>query len=180
MGRMNRWAIGAGGFVLLAVVLTRAANPLPIETANVLPLALSDDFQFRKFSIFRNTPPTPRPGATPLPTRDLMIQFERKRRLWGAVDGVESGQRTGQYFTFSWRAKRQADLTLRLEYRQTNLQNYVQAREIHYPNARGSHASEFAIVGRDYFQDGPITWWRAVLIEDGRRIVALLPSRTWR
>jgi hypothetical protein len=68
---------------------------------------------------------------------------------------------------------------LRLEYRQTNLQNYVQAREIYYPNARGSHVSEFAIVGNDYQQDGPITSWRAVLIED-RRIVALLLSRTWR
>jgi hypothetical protein len=179
MGRMNRWAIGAVLFVLLAVVFTRAANPLPIETANVLPLALSDDFQFRKFTIFRNTPPSPKPGATPIPTRDLMIQFERKRRLWGGVDAVESAQHIGQYFAFFWRAKRQADLTLRLEYRQTNLQNYVQAREIHYPNARGSHASEFAIVGRDYYEDGPITTWRAVLIED-RRIVALLQSRTWR
>jgi hypothetical protein len=174
---MNRWVVVAGLFILLAVVLTRAANPLPIETANVLPLALSDDFQFRKISIFRNAPP--KPGATPIPTRDLMIQFERKRRVWGAIDSFETAQHTGQYFDFFWRAKRQADLTLRLEYRQTNLQNYVQAREIHYPNARGSHASEFAIVGSDYRQDGPIISWRAVLIED-RRIVALVQSRTWR
>jgi hypothetical protein len=176
---MNRWAGGAVLFVLLAVVFARAANPLPIEKANALPLALSDDFQFRKFSIFRNTPPTAKPGATPIPTRDLMIQFERKRRLWGAVDGAEIVQRIGQYFTFLWRAKRQANLTLRLEYRQANLQNYVQAREINYPNARGSHASEFAIIGSDYQQDGPITSWRAVLIEN-RRVVALLQSSTWR
>ena len=108
-----------------------------------------------------------------------MIQFERKRRLWGAVDGSETTQRIGQYFTFFWRAKRRANLTLRLEYRQANLQNYVQAREINYPNTRGSHASEIAILGSDYQQDGPITSWRAVLIEN-RRIVALLQSSTWR
>lgn len=176
---MKRLATGALLFALLVAILARAENPLPIETANVLPLALSDDFQFRKFSIFRNTPPSARPGATPIPTRDEMIQFERKRRVWGAILGVEYAQHTGQYFTFSWRTKRQADLTLRLEYRQTNLQNYVQAREIRYPNARGSHTSEFAIVGEDYQRDGPIISWRAVLIED-RKIVALLQSRTWR
>ena len=58
--------------------------------------------------------------------------------------------RTGQYFTFFWRAKRRANLTIRLEYRQANLKNYVQARELNYPNAKGSHTSEFAIVGNDY------------------------------
>jgi hypothetical protein len=176
---MKRLAIGALLFVLVAAIFARAEYPLPIETANALPLTLSDDFEFRKFSIFRNTPPTAKPGATPIPTRDLMIQFERKRRLWGAMDGVEVAQRIGQYFTFFWRAKHRTNLTLRLEYRQTNLQNYVQAREIYYPNARGNYVSEFAIVGNDYQQDGPITSWRAVLIQD-RRIVALLQSRTWR
>jgi hypothetical protein len=179
MRRMKRLVVGVLLFALAVAILARAEYPLPIEKADALPLVLSDDFEFRKFSIFRNTPPSARPGATPIPTRDLMIQFERKRRLWGAIDGAETAQLIGQYFTFSWRAKRQANLTLRLEYRQTNLQNYVQAREMYYPNARGSHTSEFAIVGNDYQQDGPITSWRAVLIED-RRIVALLQSRTWR
>jgi len=75
----------------------------------------------------------------------------------GAIDGIDSHQRIGQYFTFFWRAKHPADLTLRLEYRQANLKNYVQARERYYPAARGNYTSEFAIVGDDYSQDGPIT-----------------------
>lgn len=147
-----------------------------MESADVLPLAISDDFEFRKFEIFRNALAVP--GATPIPTKDLMVDFERKRRLWGALDGVDVSARTGQYFTFFWRAKRPANLTIRLEYRQANLKNYVQARELNYVNAKGSHESEFAILGNDYENDGPITSWRAILIEN-RNIVALLQSRTW-
>jgi hypothetical protein len=156
--------------------MVRAENPLPIESANVLPLAISDDFEFRKFEIFRNAAPVP--GATPIFTKDLMVDFERKHRLWGAIDAADVSAKTGQYFTFFWRAKRPANLTLRLEYRQTNLKNYVQARESNYPNAKGSHTSEFAILGNDYETDGPITSWRAILIEN-RKIVALLQSRNW-
>ena len=168
------------GLLLIVVTGTlavRAENPLPIEKANVLPLAIRDDIEFRKFAIFKNAAPIP--GGTPIPTRDLMIDFERKHRLWGAIDSTDFAAKTGQYFTFFWRSKRPAYLTLRLEYRQTNLKNYVQARELYYPDAKGSHISEFAIVGNDYETDGPITSWRAILIED-RKIVAILPSRTWR
>ena len=167
----------AGSFgLVVSAALVLAENPLPIPQANVLPLVLNDAFEFRKFDIFRNAPA--HPGATPQPTRELAILFERKRRLWGAIDGIDTHERIGQYFTFFWRAKRTADLTLRLEYRQANLKNYVQARERYYPAARGNYTSEFAIVGDDYSQDGPITSWRAVLIENDV-IVALLQSRVW-
>jgi len=168
---------GAFLAMVAASALVRADNPLPIEKAEVLPLAISDDFEFRKFEIFRNALAVP--GATPIPTKDLMVDFERKRRMWGAVDAADTTARTGQYFDFFWRTKRPANLTLRLEYRQANLKNYVQAREISYPNVKGSRESAFAIVGNDYETDGPITSWRAILIEN-RKIVALLQSRTWR
>jgi hypothetical protein len=172
-----RWLLpGALLAILIGGIIARAENPLPIESANILPLAISDDFEFRKFEIFRNASIVP--GATPILTKDLMVQFERNHRLWGALDGADVSAKTGQYFTFFWRAKRSANLTIRLEYRQTNLKNYVQGRELNYPNAMGSHRSEFAIVGNDYENDGPITSWRAILIED-RKIVALLQSRTW-
>src|ERR1700758_2510281 len=163
--------------VLIGSIMVRAEYPLPLESAEVFPLAINDDFEFRKFEIFKNALAVP--GSTPIPTKDLMIDFERKHRLWGALDASDVSARTGQYFTFFWRAKRPANLTIRLEYRQANLKNYVQARELYYPNAQGSHRSEFAIVGNDYASDGPITSWRAILIEN-RKIVALLQSRTWR
>ncbi len=112
-------------------------------------------------------------------TRELMIYMERHRRTFGAIDQNEINAKTGEFFTFFWRAKRQADLTLRFEYRQSNLKNLVQAREINYPTARGSHESEFDIVGNDYSEDGRVTSWRALLIEN-HVIVALLQSRAWR
>lgn len=173
---MRCLVLGAFLAMLAGVIIVRAENPLPIESANVLPEAISDDFEFRKFEIFRNAPIVP--GATPIPTKDLMVDFERKRRLWGALLAADVSAKTGQYFTFFWRAKRSANVTIRLEYRQANLKNYVQARELYYANAKGSHSSEFAIVGNDYENDGPITSWRAILIEN-RKIVALLQSRTW-
>lgn len=173
---MKRLLLAGSVGLLATMAFVRAENPLPIPQANVLPLVLNEDFEFRKFDIFRNVPA--HPGATPQPTRELAILFERKRRVWGAIDSIEMHQRIGQYFTFFWRAKHLADLTLRLEYRQANLKNYVQARERYYPAARGSYVSEFAIVGDDYSQDGPITSWRAILIENNV-IVALLQSRIW-
>ena len=164
-------------FLLLAKNLACAENPLPMPDANVLPLVLSDDFQFRKFDIFINA--QLRPRSTPMSTRELMIYMERHRRTFGAIDNNEIIAKTGEFFTFFWRAKRQADLTLRFEYRQSNLKNLVQAREINYPAARGSHESEFDIIGNDFSEDGRVTSWRALLIEN-RVIVALLQSRAWR
>jgi hypothetical protein len=171
--------LGTG--VLLGVIavatIAKADNPLPLENADVLPERISDDFEFRKFKIFSNALPTA--AAAPILTKDLMIDFERKRRFWGAIDEKDRKAKTGQYFTFSWRAKRRANLTLRLEYRQASLKNYVQARELNYPNAKGSYTSEIAILGEDYEMDGPITSWRAIMIEN-RKIVGLLQSRAWR
>jgi hypothetical protein len=164
-------------FLLLAKNLACAENPLPVPEANVLPLALSDDFQFRKFDIFINA--QLRPRSTPMTTRELMIYMERHRRTFGAIDNNEINANTGEFFTVFWRTKRQADLTLRFEYRQSNLKNLVQAREIDYPAARGNHESEFDVIGNDFSEDGRVTSWRALIIEN-HVIVALLQSRAWR
>ena len=67
---------------------------------------------------------------------------------------------------------------MRFEYRQQNLGAHVQARELHYPNAKGSVKSEFQIIGDDYEQEGKVTAWRALLIENGK-IVALNQSFLW-
>ena len=54
----------------------------------------------------------------------------------------------------------------------------LQAREIRYPNARGHHKTEFAIIGDDFFDDGRVIAWRCLLIENGR-IVAEKKSYLW-
>jgi hypothetical protein len=157
-------ALAATGFA--------AELPRQLDKANVLPLALDDAFQFRKTKLFLNDP------LLVKPTIDPMIAFERQRVNFGAVNSYDRRQRYGHYFTFFWRSERKADLTLRLEYRQANLGAYVQARELSYPAAKGSIKSEFKVIGDDYNEDGRVTAWRAILIENGK-IVGLNQSFLW-
>ncbi len=96
----------------------------------------------------------------------------------GAVTKLDQRERIGNYFDFLWRAGRAADLTVRLEYRQEKLHAHVQAQEISYSNVRGSHKTEFKVVGDDYFDDGRVTAWRCLLIENGT-IVAERHSYMW-
>ena len=167
--------------LLLAAVLALmqpvwAANPpaplIPIDKAAVLPLALDDAFEFRKTKLFLNDP------LYFTPTVDQMVAFQRQRVNFGAITNVDRRQRQGHYFTFFWRAKRAADLTVRLEYRQENLGAYVQAREVSYKEAKGSYQTDFKVIGDDYLNEGRVTAWRALLVENGR-IVGLTQSYLW-
>ena len=168
---MKRLLIGLVSLALAATDLCAEPARL-LQKANVLPLALDDAFQFRKTKTQLNDPRTNKP------TIDPMIAFERARLNFGAVNNVDRQERYGHYFTFFWRADRKSNVTVRLEYRQENLGAYVQAQEKSYSNAKGTMTSEFKVIGDDYNQEGKITAWRAVIIENGR-IVALNQSFLW-
>ncbi len=169
---MKRIQTAFAMLVLAASAPGAAAKPRQLDKANVLPLALDDAFEFRKTKIFLNEPELFKP------TVDPMIAFERQRVNFGAVSQYDRQQRYGSYYTFFWRTKRTADLTVRFEYRQQKLGAYVQARELTYPAAKGSEKSEFSVIGDDYREDGKVTAWRVLLIEDGR-IVGLNQSFLW-
>ncbi len=172
----------------MSACATVREKPQLLVKANALPLALNDDFEFRKTKLTDlGTPPvaggqfgkTKLTGlASPPGRQDASIAFERAYRMFGAITQLDQQQRIGNYFDFFWRAKRTANITVRLEYRQEQLRSFVQAREISYPNARGHYKTEFAIVGDDYADDGRVIAWRALLIENGR-IVALNRSFLW-
>jgi hypothetical protein len=171
-------------------------EPKIIEKVTPLPVALSKDFEFRKTKLYFLSETAPKPGQTGQKTssavnakgnapayqtatlQDIPITFERQYRLFGAVTGLDQRQRFGNYFDFFWRAKRPSDLTVRLEYRQEKLHEHVQAQEILYRNVRGTHKTEFKVIGDDYFDDGQVIAWRCLLIEDGR-IVAENRSYMW-
>ena len=190
----------AGVLIIIASGLAPAAEePRILETVTTLPVALSKDFEFRKTKLFsisnkpvqertRNAPSTtPKPGklsstspsSKSATVQDASITFERQYRLFGAVTLLDQLQRFGDYFDFFWRAKRPADITVRLEYRQEKLHEHVQAQEISYPNVRGTHKTEFKVIGDDYFDDGRVISWRCLLIENGR-IVAENRSYMWK
>lgn len=182
--------------LLFSGVAVRAEDQARVLTkVEPLPVALSDDFQFRKTKLFSlgNKPASEAVLTSSGKKRSVggtgsrvnaavaeaSINFESRYRTFGAVTNLDQRERSGDYFDFFWRAKRDADITVRLEYRQDKLRAFVQAREIHYPNARGHHRTEFAILGDDYFDDGRVIAWRCLMIENGR-IVAENRSYLWR
>ena len=159
-----------------------AARILP--KVNPLPIALNDDFQFRKTKLFflSETPAKSRKSALGSPQSagiaEASMNFERTYRLYGAITGADQRQRFGNYFDFFWRAKRPGNVTVRLEYRQEKLRSFVQAREVDYVNVKGNRKTEFAVIGDDYFNDGRVIAWRCLLIENGH-VVAENRSYLW-
>ena len=158
-----------------------------------LPVALDDNFQFRKTKLFYLDPNPPKakksfsqalsanannPNNPTAGIAEASLGFERTYRLYGAISQADKNQRYGNYMDFFWRVKRPANVTVRLEYRQEKLRAFVQAREVSYPNATGNNKTEFAIIGDDYSQDGRVTAWRCLLIENGK-IVAENRSYLW-
>jgi len=188
-------------FLLTFLALSAFGNsareePKVVEKVTPLPVALDKDFEFRKIKLFflSETGPKPRerarqttsklstksnaPNQKTATLQDAPITFERQYRLYGAVTALDRRQRFGDYFDFFWRAKRPSDVTVRLEYRQAKLHEHVQAQEITYRNVRGTHKTEFKVIGDDYLDDGRVIAWRCLLITNGR-IVAENRSFLW-
>lgn len=166
------------GSSLLLLGGCASQNPpqINLEKANVLPLAINPDFVFRKKTQFVNDPATFTQGGPP----NEAINFERAYHMWPATTALDKHALTGNYLTFYWWNRGQpADVTVRLEYRQANLGNFVMAREKSYSNVKGSTRTQFTVVGDDYLENGPVTNWRCLLIVDGR-IVGLTQSYLWK
>jgi hypothetical protein len=139
---------------------------------DVLPLALDDAYRIEK--VVGQTVDPEKNGRVTLAS----LKAELERRYFGAINAFERRMREGNYFNVSWRAPKGADVTVRLEYRQRNLGANVLSSEVHYPSVRGRGATEFSVLGEDYYQDGPVVAWRILLIEKGR-IVGVQQSFLW-
>ena len=192
--------------VLLPIAVCIGATsqkPRLVTRAGQLPVELNRDFQFRKTKLYLLTESEPgqdktnpdqnnlksatksggklgstAPSSKSTTVQDASIRFERPYRLFGAVTKLDQRERMGNYFDFFWRARRVADLTVRLEYKQEKLHAHIQAQEIFYPAVHGNVKTEFKVVGDDYFDDGRVIAWRCSLIENGR-IVAETHSFLW-
>ena len=162
---------------LLAALLLGACattqKPVHLERANVLPLQINARFQFRKQDVFFNDP------RRYVATQSEAMRFYRYRLNYGVITPRDYDEVTGTFFTFFWWAHERADVTVRLEYRQAALGDYVLAQELYYPAASGSYKSEYRVTGDDYLEHGRVTEWRVLLIVDGR-IVAFRQSFMWK
>ncbi|MGH8102633.1 MAG: hypothetical protein ACREIW_15160 [Chthoniobacterales bacterium] len=190
----------AGSLAIAVLAISRFAGaaqeePRLLAKVTPLPVALNKDFEFRKTKLYflseRQLRGQGKPAAASVKqsaaneaysksatSQDVSITFERDYRLFGAVTGLDRRQRFGNYFDFFWRAKRPADVTVRLEYRQEKLHAQVQAQEVSYGNVRGTQKTEFKVIGDDYFDDGKVIAWRCLLIENGA-VVAENRSFLW-
>jgi hypothetical protein len=190
----------AGSLVIAVVAISRLAGatqeePRLLAKVTSLPVALNKDFEFRKTKLYFLSEQLPRgpgkraaaslkgsaandPYSKSATSQDVSITFERDYRLFGAVTNLDKRQRFGNYFDFFWRAKRPADVTVRLEYRQEKLHAQVQAQEVSYGNVRGTQKTEFKVIGDDYLDDGKVIAWRCLLIENGA-VVAENRSFLW-
>lgn len=172
---MKRSIYALTTLALAACAPIAAEQPRKLDKAKVFPLAIDDSFQFRKTKTYLHDPRDPRLNQ---PTTAQMSSFERQRMNYGTVTQVDRRQRYGHYYDFFWRTDRPADVTVRFEYRQQNLGSYVQAKEFDYKAIKGSQKTSFQVIGDDYEEEGKVTAWRAVIIEDGK-IVALNQSFLW-
>jgi hypothetical protein len=181
------------GLVFVAGLVRAEEEPKLLAKVTPLPVALDPDFEFRKTKLFSLTTQEPKgvaklgkagristaqPGSKTAVVQDASIAFERQYRLYGAVTAIDKHQRYGDYFDFFWRAKRTADVKVRLEYRQEKLHSFVQAQEASYSSIRGNHKTEFKVIGDDYENDGRVIAWRCLLINNGQ-IVAENRSYLW-
>jgi hypothetical protein len=145
-----------------------------VPEAAPLPLALDDAFTIEKvFSVLIDPAVT---GKSDSP----WLKMESDRRYFGAINAFERSLRDGHSYTVHWSAHPavKKELTVRFEYRQQKLGSHVQTQDVNYQKASGSMRTEFLVLGDEYHQDGQVTAWRVLIIEDGR-IVGLQQSFLW-
>jgi hypothetical protein len=172
---MKRSILALTTLALAAAVGLAAEPPRKLDKAKAYPLAIDDTVQFRKTKTYLYDPRDPRLNQTAI---DEMASFEKLHVTFGAVTQLDRRQRYGHYYDFFWRSLRPVDVTVRFEYRQQNLGSYVQAKEIDFKGVKGSQKASFKIIGDDYEEEGRVTAWRAIIIENGK-IVALNQSFLW-
>ena len=101
-------------------------------------------------------------------TDDRMIRFEHLHRAYGAIDVADLKARFGNYFTVYWKTdQRDIPATVRLDYRQANTGPKILTTEIVVSSPKRKNSTEFQIVGDDYATNGPVTQWKASIVQNG-------------
>jgi len=101
-------------------------------------------------------------------TAEQMIDFEHRRKMWGAVDCQDLKQRYGDYFTIFWKTDQpDTPATIKLFYRQANSgpKTFVQEKRIDSP--RRTNTTIFEIVGDEFCKGGAVTQWKASIVQEG-------------
>ena len=104
-------------------------------------------------------------------TDDPMVDFEYRRRIRGAVTSQDRHDRYGHYITVFWKTdQRDVPITIRLNYRQGATGPKIITKEIDVPSPKRKNETEFRIVGDEYATNGPVTQWKASIVQNGEVI----------
>ena len=175
-------ALLVGVAVALAACVSEEPPIHLLGKADALPLGLDPAIQVRKVKYYFLESPLLTGERNDVSNEEQSIAYERSYLTYGAVTGSDIRNRYGDYYTFFWRNTHPEPrhLTVRLEYRQQKTGGFVQAREVDYPAAQGSYVTRFAVNGDDYLQEGRVSAWRILIIENHQTIVTFRQSSLWR
>ena len=108
------------------------------------------------------------PGKTRPRTEEQMIDFEYRRKIYGAVDRADYFERHGNYFTIHWKTEnRTLPVTVRLQYRQSKTGPKIFAEDKVVNAPKRANTTHFEIIGDNYAQRGSVTQWKASIIQEG-------------
>lgn len=107
---------------------------------------------------------------------DPMLRGEYQRRMHGAIGVREQGERLGYYYTVLYNdASSSGPGKVVFEFQQGLTGSRVKKMTHDIPAGKTKGKAEFAIIGKDYFQDGKpqkVLAWRCKLYRDGREVAS--------
>lgn len=110
-------------------------------------------------------------NASWVSTTDPMIQFEKTRHLYGAIDSEDYQERFGNYYTVFWKTDQpEVPATIRLDYRQAKTGPKILTKEVTVASPKAKNATKFEVLGDEYETNGPVTQWKASIIQNGNVI----------
>ncbi len=110
-----------------------------------------------------------------------MIRMEKERRLRGAVSMAERKERLGQYYTFVWSDAAgvgDGPVEVVFQYQQGATGSLVKRMVKNFPAQDASGTSDFAVIGKNYFEGGKVLAWKATVTR-GKKQLATRQSYLW-
>ncbi len=146
---------------------------LPVLAVAALSSCASKPQGFTKVKIYRLNP------TAKINSVDPSIPFEQQYLLHGAVSNDDRQARSGNYYTFFWRADdRTQPVKLRFEYRQSVTRSAVKTMELDITDVKRNNVTHVQITGEGYQTNGKVLAWRATLMQGGKEI-ATTQSFMW-
>jgi len=148
MAGVNRWPL-----LLLLLLLGACAatkQPLVVKQFSMLNLRLEN-------------------------VEDPIIRGEKQRRLYGAVSTAELTSRLGAYYTILWDippGSPAGEVEVLFEFQQGATASLVKHLVKRFPASQTTGKVEFAIIGKDYLQNGRVLAWKTTLSRGGKPVAA--------